>query len=754
MYLKRCRSVSLVITTLGVSALALASTAAPATAGGGSPRQNILFFILDDIGADQLGVSNPVGRAAGTLAKTPTIDAIAAQGVNFTNCWAMPECSPSRVCFFTGRFPTRTGVGAPLIPNQTLVQSQCSPFETTTPTLLNAAGYESVLFGKFHLAHNYSNPYGPSNSVPNSIGFTKFNGTLFGAPPGIDDTLAGQIDTKQEGRYSCGFPVSGNEPATCACMLRNNECTSPVNALECLAAGGVPLVQPNGDPILDCNSLEAAAAAAKICWDRWNGYYVWPRTVNWNGAANDEKDPAFMFARAHADVDQAEHAIQWVNEQRSSTKPWMCTVSFSGDHDPWQQPPAAGVSTEWPWWLTYGCSVQDGIAEGAEALAVERRVSDRIIESLDSQIRKVLISTGLGHQGADGSFVVDAPNTLIVVIGDNGSFLNTVKAPFNAIRSKGTIYQTGVSVPLVMAGGPTASPGRAVDSMVNCVDLFQLWGEVAGIDVHTAVPAGRKLDCFPMLQYLTTPDAAQVRTYNYAEFTPPHLAVEATTGLPNCSPCLLVDGTICTDTFLATQEFCEGQGGTWYGPGSDRDGVPIEGFPSCCALASDPIGKDITLILWPNQSTITDGRWKLVSKAAPGDTAVPCPYAINPNKPTHAEELYDLALCPFAHVLFGRGIDNADFDKLKETGNPEIDLANNPFARAAYASLKKQLTALQSSLAPCIGDITMDSLVDGADLAAMLSFWGQPSVADLNNDAKTDGIDLGILLAAWGACNR
>jgi hypothetical protein len=253
-----------------------------------------------------------------------------------------------------------------------------------------------------------------------------------------------------------------------------------------------------------------------------------------------------------------------------------------------------------------------------------------------------------------------------------------------------------------------------------------------------------------MLQYLTTPNAAQVRTYNYAEFTPPHLAVEAPTGLPNCGPCLLVGGTICTDTFLATQEFCEGQGGDWYGPGSTLE------FESCCDLASNNPDVEISLILWPNQSTITDGRWKLVSKAAPGETTVPCPYAIsnNPDKPTHTEELYDLALCPFAHVLFGRGIDNANFDMLKETGNPDVDLANNPVARVAYASLKKQLTALQSSLAPCMGDITMDSLVDGADLAAMLSFWGQPSVADLNNDAMTDGIDLGILLAAWGVCNR
>jgi hypothetical protein len=42
--------------------------------------------------------------------------------------------------------------------------------------------------------------------------------------------------------------------------------------------------------------------------------------------------------------------------------------------------------------------------------------------------------------------------------------------------------------------------------------------------------------------------------------------------------------------------------------------------------------------------------------------------------------------------------------------------------------------------------------VGGADLAAMLSFWGGPSVADLNNDALTDGADLAILIGAWGPC--
>lgn len=40
------------------------------------------------------------------------------------------------------------------------------------------------------------------------------------------------------------------------------------------------------------------------------------------------------------------------------------------------------------------------------------------------------------------------------------------------------------------AGPQVAQPGREVDNMVNAVDLFQFFGEVAGVDAHQAVPRG------------------------------------------------------------------------------------------------------------------------------------------------------------------------------------------------------------------------------------------------------------------------
>jgi formylglycine-generating enzyme required for sulfatase activity len=58
--------------------------------------------------------------------------------------------------------------------------------------------------------------------------------------------------------------------------------------------------------------------------------------------------------------------------------------------------------------------------------------------------------------------------------------------------------------------------------------------------------------------------------------------------------------------------------------------------------------------------------------------------------------------------------------------------------------------------AQCPGDVNNNSVVDGADLAAVLSSWGTSgqgeSSADINNDGRVDGLDLSFVLSAWGPC--
>ena len=58
----------------------------------------------------------------------------------------------------------------------------------------------------------------------------------------------------------------------------------------------------------------------------------------------------------------------------------------------------------------------------------------------------------------------------------------------------------------------------------------------------------------------------------------------------------------------------------------------------------------------------------------------------------------------------------------------------------------------------CLADLFVDRQVNGADLGALLAFWGpvNPALpsADINRDGLVNGADLGYLLANWGPCTN
>src|SRR5262252_6570073 len=158
-----------------------------------SPRTpNILFFIMDDVGIDQMKVFGYGGLPPEVPPRTPNIDAIAHAGVRFRNTWAMPECSPSRAMFFEGRYPFRTNVFNAILA-QDLANSQVSPYEITTPKVLKQQGYVSALVGKAHLSGSDINPNNNplGDGVIHTLGWDYFAGWLDGAPFPIDATAGG-----------------------------------------------------------------------------------------------------------------------------------------------------------------------------------------------------------------------------------------------------------------------------------------------------------------------------------------------------------------------------------------------------------------------------------------------------------------------------------------------------------------------------------------------------------------------------------
>ena len=190
--------VAALMTAMPVLPAAAATSAADAATPVGLPggaTKDIIFIILDDVGIDQLGLFGYGGR---TPPKMPNLAKIAEQGVRFSNAWAMPQCSPSRATFFTGRYPLRTGVTNAIVDNH-IPQTYLSSFEATLPRLLSDVGYKSAMVGKYHLGDE-NDPAG--TCAPSTRGFDAFIGNLTPGPPSTDYT-AGGVDPS--GSQTCGF---------------------------------------------------------------------------------------------------------------------------------------------------------------------------------------------------------------------------------------------------------------------------------------------------------------------------------------------------------------------------------------------------------------------------------------------------------------------------------------------------------------------------------------------------------------------
>jgi arylsulfatase A-like enzyme len=83
-------------------------------------------------------------------------------------------------------------------------------------------------------------------------------------------------------------------------------------------------------------------------------------------------------------------------------------------------------------------------------------------------------------------------------------------------RFKGSVWEPGVRVPLIVAG-PGVTGGRASGVLVDGVDLFATVLELVGLEAADLVPADHRLDGTSLLPVLASPDGAHARTSSLVE---------------------------------------------------------------------------------------------------------------------------------------------------------------------------------------------------------------------------------------------
>jgi arylsulfatase B len=129
-----------------------------------------------------------------------------------------------------------------------------------------------------------------------------------------------------------------------------------------------------------------------------------------------------------------------------------------------------------------------------------------MLEALDSEVERLL--AGLTPEVRE--------NTFVIFMGDNGTESDWVGQPFRSGRAKGSVYQGGVNVPLIISG-PGVVKGQLSEALVNSTDLFSTIVEMTGMSIDDVVPAGVRIDSVSILPYLSDPGRDSIRQWVFAE---------------------------------------------------------------------------------------------------------------------------------------------------------------------------------------------------------------------------------------------
>jgi arylsulfatase A-like enzyme len=171
-------------------------------------------------------------------------------------------------------------------------------------------------------------------------------------------------------------------------------------------------------------------------------YFYWEKTTN--GATE--------YTEEYMTTDTVDDAIAQID---SLVEPWFLYVAFNAPHDPFHIPPEH----------LHGLELDESAGPALRHSAM--------VEAMDSEIGRLLESMSADLRS----------NTTVIFLGDNGTHRLAILPPLDPDRSKTTLFEGGVHVPLVVSGPTVADPGRETQAFVHAVDLLPTIAEIAGVRV-------------------------------------------------------------------------------------------------------------------------------------------------------------------------------------------------------------------------------------------------------------------------------
>ena len=244
--------------------------------------------------------------------------------------------------------------------------------------------------------------------------------------------------------------------------------------------GANPKLSTNENIIPKILNLFAPNAISKACIGKWHvtdfssAGYNYPTTMgfdhyegsllgavgapgqlvnNYNNWAKIKNGVASTCTN-YATTENVKNAISYLNNQ-PPTKPFFLWLAFNAPHTPYHLPPAN--------------LLVNNTLSGTQADITANPVAyfKAMNEAMDSEIGRFF-----DYLTSSGKW----DNTDIIFIGDNGSDALVAQTT----PSKGSVYQGGITVPMIISGPDVINPNRSSDALVNTNDLFATILELFG----------------------------------------------------------------------------------------------------------------------------------------------------------------------------------------------------------------------------------------------------------------------------------
>lgn len=211
-------------------------------------------------------------------------------------------------------------------------------------------------------------------------------------------------------------------------------------------------------------------------------YFNWSRTINYNSYP----------CTTYATTQNVNDAIAWLD---TVTGPWVLCMAFNAPHNPYHLPPNNLHS------FTNLSGIQTDIDNNPQPYF------KAMCEALDTEIGRMADSMRVKG-------LLDS--TIIIYFSDNGTNSRFFFPPLPFYQGKGTLYESGVKTPLVVAGPDVTTKGSDCSALVSVVDIFKTVLAIAQLP-QDSIPNTLPIDGIDFSPYFKNANLPSNRTWLYSE---------------------------------------------------------------------------------------------------------------------------------------------------------------------------------------------------------------------------------------------